>query len=373
MQLDQSTIILIGALVLIANATGHLLSILSFIVSYKYGSSEGSRAKDAIIAGKIAPPAAPPVAPATPPVKPPSPPAKPSMTLTGKMSVFGGPDDTGMKPDEGLALYETAEQIPDYTLRADDPRLHGATGLGRQLNPDTLYIACRWDYGKTPKTYLRTIMVRVTHGDKSVLCKPVDYGPGEQTGRVADLSPAAARALGVQTDDTVTVTIPLPETSATAEPAQQPHTGEPLWMMYAREQINFHEKSNNTGIGEFIKLAGFGSEGDPWCAIFAAAMLRKAGVAIDGIDAMAQSFTRSKAFEKIEAARIGAIAVFWRGSKSGGQGHVGFYAGNAGPGRINVLGGNQSDQVMIEALPLEGAQMGLLDYYWPKAIEPKVV
>ena len=37
--------------------------------------------------------------------------------------------------------------------------------------------------------------------------QPVDWGPHISTGRVADLSPGLAKALGLQTDDVVRITI----------------------------------------------------------------------------------------------------------------------------------------------------------------------
>jgi hypothetical protein len=75
------------------------------------------------------------------------------------------------------------------------------------------YLACRWDYDVTPKTMLRDSgqMALVTAIDTGVsrLAHPADWGPHEeQTGRVADLSPALAASLGVSTDDVVTVTYP---------------------------------------------------------------------------------------------------------------------------------------------------------------------
>lgn len=59
---------------------------------------------------------------------------------------------------------------------------------------------------------------------------------------------------------------------------------------------------------------------------------------------------------------LGAILVFWRGSRTGFQGHVGFYAGESLDGKkLYVLGGNQSD--MISVAPL-GADR-LLGARWP--------
>ena len=43
---------------------------------------------------------------------------------------------------------------------------------------------------------------------------------------------------------------------------------------------------------------------------------------------------------------LGSVLVFWRGSKNGAFGHVGFYHGEDDVA-YHVLGGNQSDQVNV--------------------------
>lgn len=48
--------------------------------------------------------------------------------------------------------------------------------------------------------------------------------------------------------------------------------------------------------------------------------------------------------------QYGAILVFWRGSKSGTLGHVGFYVGEDDT-YYYVLGGNQSNKVSITRMP----------------------
>jgi hypothetical protein len=131
-----------------------------------------------------------------------------TITLEGKMSVFGGPHDTGVTRSEGLALYDHSDvaQHPELFLK-EQP--HGTTGVARRLNPDVYYIACRWDYHQTSRTWLRTIKVKVTNIKTGVTLEayPVDWGPNAHTDRVADLSPGLARDLGLDTNDTVRVVI----------------------------------------------------------------------------------------------------------------------------------------------------------------------
>ena len=136
---------------------------------------------------------------------------KESIKLFGRMSVFGGPNDTGVAADEGLALvnYVNYSTASSYFLPYQP---EGTTGLARRLNPNTFYIACRWDYNKTPKWFLANIMVTVTNPrtGQSIQARPMDWGPHSRTNRVVDLSPGLARQLGLQTNDNCIVQIPLP-------------------------------------------------------------------------------------------------------------------------------------------------------------------
>jgi hypothetical protein len=135
---------------------------------------------------------------------------------TGKMSVFGGPADEGVGPHEGLALIGPTDLgIWWYSCLFLTEQPTGTTGLARRLNPRAFYLAMRWDYTRWPKLFLRKIVVKVTNptNDLYVFARPVDFGPGDgsiidgeptpDTGRIADLSPGAATALGLQTDEVV--------------------------------------------------------------------------------------------------------------------------------------------------------------------------
>ena len=62
----------------------------------------------------------------------------------------------------------------------------------------------------------------------------------------------------------------------------------------------------------------------------------------------------------------GAVMVFWRGSRTGWQGHVGFYAGENDAKGYLILGGNQSDAVNYTWL----AKDRLLDARWPATAPP---
>lgn len=136
----------------------------------------------------------------------------------GKMSTFGGPDDMGVSPAEGLALLVPTDvdhpRFKSLFLPAQPP---GTTGLARRLNPHALYVACRWPYTDLPeegrklwKQHLRSVYARVSNPRTGLTLEamPVDWGPNERTTRVADLSPGLADKLALETDDDCIVTIP---------------------------------------------------------------------------------------------------------------------------------------------------------------------
>lgn len=133
------------------------------------------------------------------------------MKINGRMSTFGGPDDKGVKPHEGVALVEKGDLSKwwfSHLFLTRQPT--GTTGLARRLNPKALYVACRWNYKLTPRAKLRNSMVRLTAGSKTIWARPVDWGPNANTGRICDMSPGAAKALGLETDDIVEVELLLP-------------------------------------------------------------------------------------------------------------------------------------------------------------------
>lgn len=145
----------------------------------------------------------------------PLPPPDTVTTSTGTCSWFGGPDDSGVSPGEGLAfIYEIDEQNQWLFLPMQPT---GTTGLARRLNPHTHYCAMRWDYSKYPKNTLlsKTVLVRNPATGFALTCTPADWGPHEEkTGRVIDLSPSMMADLDLQTDDVVEVTFPYTEEMA---------------------------------------------------------------------------------------------------------------------------------------------------------------
>lgn len=140
----------------------------------------------------------------------------------------------------------------------------------------------------------------------------------------------------------------------------------PKWLQLAAQEIGVREVGNNHGadIRRYINMAHCGVEGDPWCAIFANAMIE--GSSLPGTrSASSQSFAHQpNLFRKMTEPALGAIVVYWRGSKQSGLGHVGFYCGERAS-YIYTLGGNEGDMVQIEPFPIVANSFGLVGFYWP--------
>jgi len=149
-------------------------------------------------------------------------------STTGKCSTFGGPKDTGVGVHEDLALYEVGQlhAAPPGLFLPQQPA--GTTGTARRLNPAAYYCAMRWAYADSMRSTLKPglgVCLSVTTSRAWLLQNPilvsnpkrpdlkpikvygVDWGPNSDTGRIIDLSPGVAAALGVETNGQVTVTI----------------------------------------------------------------------------------------------------------------------------------------------------------------------
>ena len=133
-------------------------------------------------------------------------------SLIGKVSWFGGPDDTGVSPDEGLAFIYDVMDAPQLFLPFQP---EGTSGLARRLNPYVHYIACRWNYDEMPKgkSCRNIALVRSIKTGIALTAFPADWGPHGDTDRIADISPGLMLDLGIETDDEVEVIFPFTEGS----------------------------------------------------------------------------------------------------------------------------------------------------------------
>lgn len=145
-------------------------------------------------------------------------------------------------------------------------------------------------------------------------------------------------------------------------------TMEPKWLELARGQLGTKRipgKGSNRKVLDYFAEAGHPEIKDDdvaYCAAFAGAMLKRAGLPNSGSLA-ARSYLNYGT--KLDEPREGCICVFSRGNNSW-EGHVAFYLGETSS-TIKILGGNQGGgAVTISSY----AKSKLLGYRWP--VEPTV-
>lgn len=138
---------------------------------------------------------------------------------------------------------------------------------------------------------------------------------------------------------------------------------EPCWLERARAYIGTREipgpKHSNVILKwwEAIK-APFRDDETPWCAAAVGGILEEVGIRSTRA-ANARSYL--KFGSGLSDPCYGCIVVFWRGSKTGWSGHVGFVVGKDSRGNLMVLGGNQGDAVNIKPFGRDR----VLGYRWP--------
>ena len=137
---------------------------------------------------------------------------------------------------------------------------------------------------------------------------------------------------------------------------------QPAWLEHAWKEAGVRESpgsASNDRILQFFRDVGHSavtSDEIPWCAAFVGACLERSGMGSTR-SLLARSYLDWGT--ALQAARVGAIAVFSRGTDPG-QGHVGFVIGGA-DGRLFVLGGNQQNSVSVQSFETSK----LLGLRWP--------
>lgn len=142
------------------------------------------------------------------------------LKLVGAGSTFGGPnDDPGAGNDRDDWKEEGLSVITEEDLKLSHVKSlflekvpKGMTGLARRLNPERFYVAARWDYKVTPRTFLRDCLVTVTckRTGRRANARPVDWGPAKWTGKAIDMSPGLMKFLGGVTGDQFEMLVPQP-------------------------------------------------------------------------------------------------------------------------------------------------------------------
>ena len=146
---------------------------------------------------------------------------------------------------------------------------------------------------------------------------------------------------------------------------------EPRWLTRARGYIGTREikgpKHNPLILSWWQKIkSSIRDDESPWCAAGVGGVLEEEGI-VSSRKASARSYQSWG--EKLHAAALGAVVVFWRGSPTGWSGHVGFVAGRDRFGNLMVLGFNQGDECNIKPFLPDGAKgHRVLGFYWPAGV-----
>ncbi|WP_152997742.1 MULTISPECIES: NlpC/P60 family protein [unclassified Sphingomonas] len=193
------------------------------------------------------------------------------------------------------------------------------------------------------------------------------FSPGEVDGVWGRKSIAALRAFqqsqGLEADGVLG-----PKTAAALFPndgqEQQRLSPALVWFEEARRQFGTAEvpgPASNAKILQWATARGIPYRGDdiPWCGLFVAHCIGSTliGEPLPINPLGARNWAR---FGIASQPRLGAVMVFWRGSRDGVYGHVGFYAGEDATA-YHILGGNQSDSVSVARI----ARDRLLAARWP--------
>lgn len=142
------------------------------------------------------------------------------------------------------------------------------------------------------------------------------------------------------------------------------------WIAHARKFIGLREipgsKHNSTIVRWWEKLkAPFRDDETAWCGAFVGGILHECGLPVPSGPAAARSYLNLG--NVLERPAYGCIVIFWRGSKNGWSGHVGFVVGVDRRGNLMVLGGNQGNEVNIKPFAVDR----VLGYRWPSVAPHK--
>ncbi len=206
-----------------------------------------------------------------------------------------------------------------------------------------------------------------------------DWGRNTRRATIAFQTHKGLPAGGVLNDATVAALRANPGASAaapattTADEAPVPDLLDRFsWMSLALRKRGLHEGRDNDDLREFLKSDGK-TLGDParlpWCGDFVETCIAVSlpEAILPGNPYLARNWMK---FGATVDPCFGSILVFWRGSRSGTKGHVGFYYSEDAD-NYHVFGGNQSNKVSVAALDksrLLGARMPTVGGPYPRKI-----
>lgn len=150
------------------------------------------------------------------------------------------------------------------------------------------------------------------------------------------------------------VSVPVKSEPVNEPPKEEkPEKLAPVWMETAVKELGQREvvgEKDNPRIIEYLQTIFDGQLHDeiPWCAAFANWVLKQSGFKGTG-SGLARSFLNYGTV--VDSPEYGDLVIFWRESKDGTKGHVGFYVSD-GIFTVQVLGGNQQNQVNLSNYPV---------------------
>ena len=142
-------------------------------------------------------------------------------------------------------------------------------------------------------------------------------------------------------------------------------TDVPPWYAEARRLIGTKEAAgvaNSPTIMAWARdaqIGGYTGDDVPWCGLFVAHCFHAGLPQAKRPDNPLGARNWLKFGREVKP-QIGAVMVFWRGSRDGWSGHVGFYHGESAT-TYSILGGNQSDAVTVTTI----AKDRFLGARWP--------
>jgi uncharacterized protein (TIGR02594 family) len=142
------------------------------------------------------------------------------------------------------------------------------------------------------------------------------------------------------------------------------------WLDIAIRKKGLHESADYAELSRFLRSDGK-TLGDPrklpWCGDFVETCIALGipGEPLPTNPYLARNWLK---FGKTIRPTLGAVMVFWRGSKTGTSGHVAFAVGEDGAYYM-VIGGNQSNSVSVAKL----SKSRLLGARWPVGVPVPVI
>lgn len=142
------------------------------------------------------------------------------------------------------------------------------------------------------------------------------------------------------------------------------------WFEAGRAVMGLHEERDAFKLRSWFdkSVAWIDPRSIPWCGAYIATCMKIADphIALPENPLGARNWA---SWGEPVTPRLGSVMVFWRGSRTGWQGHVAFYAGEDSDA-YHVMGGNQSDAVTITRIARSRLLASRWPTGWPDATRP---